>query len=666
MASWEGGGTPETRLKDWLDPDNTGVIEVDGLDLDFFVAANPSNSAICLPEDVVVDISVSENFENPVSLTLNPAAPAGVTATFSQNPVNAGGNVTLSFSGTQNFGDGVFSFAIDATDGINSTTTPIRISAVSEVPVLGTLSEPADQAVDVSTSLSLNWESQADADVYDLQIATDANFTNIVTTINDVVETTSLVSNLEILTDYFWRVRGINTCGVGDWTNAFTFKTAAVFCNNKAYDSDPVTIGMNAGDQAIATESISLVGAISDVKITDLRIDHTFAGDLLVELISPSGTSIVLFDRLGVGQGGGYGCGADNLLLSFSDFASATADELEVTCEPGPAATGEFQPVDPLSTFNGEDANGDWTIEVTDFAAADGGQLVSFNLEICANLPNTTDIVPAAQAIETCQNSTETFSILVGTAYENDVTLEATGLPASVTISYSDNPASPGSNVEVTLETGSTPAGDYTITWSGDDGTSSGSGTSTLTINEGPGTFALLEPADASEVLNTLPTLDWANSSNSDEYQVEVATDANFSDIVIDLSLNFTEYTFTSDLTPGTTYYWRVVSRNTCGDVMSEVFSFTVGTSAVVDLNGMELQIVPNPFKDFVDVQILGGTNIETDYNWTILSASGQLIKSGNLQGSFTIVPTTELAAGIYFIQISTNKDQVVERVVKF
>ncbi len=30
--SWEGGGTPSTRLKDWLDPDNTGLSYIDGLD----------------------------------------------------------------------------------------------------------------------------------------------------------------------------------------------------------------------------------------------------------------------------------------------------------------------------------------------------------------------------------------------------------------------------------------------------------------------------------------------------------------------------------------------------------------------------------------------------------------------------------------------------------
>ncbi len=35
--SWEGGGTPETRLKDWLDPDNTGLIRLPGME-------NPANA----------------------------------------------------------------------------------------------------------------------------------------------------------------------------------------------------------------------------------------------------------------------------------------------------------------------------------------------------------------------------------------------------------------------------------------------------------------------------------------------------------------------------------------------------------------------------------------------------------------------------------------------
>ncbi len=35
--SWEGGGTPQTRLRDWLDPDNTGVETLDGIKMPFLL-----------------------------------------------------------------------------------------------------------------------------------------------------------------------------------------------------------------------------------------------------------------------------------------------------------------------------------------------------------------------------------------------------------------------------------------------------------------------------------------------------------------------------------------------------------------------------------------------------------------------------------------------------
>jgi len=264
FASWEGGGTPGTRLRDWLDPDNTGVTSVNGLDLDLFVSANPSSTKICAPQDVIVDITVSPNFENPVNLSLSPAPPAGVVASFSQNPVNPGEPVSLSFTNTQNFGAGVFQFSITGNDGTDVTNTAITINTVVETPSATVLSEPANNIVDVSTNLEFRWDAQADAELYDFQIASDPNFVNIISTVNDIDGTSTLVTNtLDILTQYYWRVRGINVCGTGEWTDDFNFTTASIFCSVSAYEDNPVTIGTSVGDSAIATKEVfAISGAI--------------------------------------------------------------------------------------------------------------------------------------------------------------------------------------------------------------------------------------------------------------------------------------------------------------------------------------------------------------------------------------------------------------------
>ncbi|MEZ4987899.1 MAG: proprotein convertase P-domain-containing protein [Saprospiraceae bacterium] len=52
------------------------------------------------------------------------------------------------------------------------------------------------------------------------------------------------------------------------------------------------------------------------------------------------------------------------------DFANSCSDT-------PPAISGTFQPVNPFSTFIGENASGIWTLSITDNANADGGLLQS-------------------------------------------------------------------------------------------------------------------------------------------------------------------------------------------------------------------------------------------------------------------------------------------------
>ena len=69
------------------------------------------------------------------------------------------------------------------------------------------------------------------------------------------------------------------------------------------------------------------------------------------------------------------------------------------------------------------------------------------------------------------------------------------------------------------------------------------------------------------------PSLDWKDSTYPygtifDYYQLQVATDSGFLSIILDVSLhglNNSEYTFHSDLSPNTKYYWRARAFNTAG-----------------------------------------------------------------------------------------------------
>ena len=83
----------------------------------------------------------------------------------------------------------------------------------------------------------------------------------------------------------------------------------------------------------------------------DVDIQHTYIGDLQVDLVSPSNIMVRLHD-----QGGG---GTDNLVRSYDSRS-----------EPA------------LETLVGGEVDGDWTLLVRDLAQADTGRLVSWSITV--------------------------------------------------------------------------------------------------------------------------------------------------------------------------------------------------------------------------------------------------------------------------------------------
>ncbi|REE27975.1 putative secreted protein (Por secretion system target) [Winogradskyella pacifica] len=102
----------------------------------------------------------------------------------------------------------------------------------------------------------------------------------------------------------------------------------------------------------------------------NIDVDHTFVGDLLVQLLHPDGvTEAVIWS--------GNCSSSDDILIKFEDGASA------IDC----SATGSgntYSPVEPLSIFEGLDSQGDWTILIADFYSGDTGILQNWSLEFCS------------------------------------------------------------------------------------------------------------------------------------------------------------------------------------------------------------------------------------------------------------------------------------------
>jgi len=101
-------------------------------------------------------------------------------------------------------------------------------------------------------------------------------------------------------------------------------------------------------------------------------VDHTYRGDLLVSLESPLGTRVPLV--LGVGAN------AQDLNVRLDDEAASplgTTDHDALATYPNVTR----RPVNSLSSFDGEQANGTWTMRVCDQAPSDTGTFFAGYLE---------------------------------------------------------------------------------------------------------------------------------------------------------------------------------------------------------------------------------------------------------------------------------------------
>lgn len=195
---------------------------------DFNLSSIPGDLEVCVPDPAVYDVAVQSQlgFSEVVTLSLS-GEPVGTTVNFSPNGTNAPYTSTLTIGNMAAAATGDYSLEVSGVSVSGTHTTTMNLS-VLDIPEAITLVSPADGAIDQSTLTTFSWQADAMANTYTLEVATDAGFTNIVVTETGIAGTShTLTTALEGDVTYYWRVRGIGTCGVGSHSAVYSFTTLA-------------------------------------------------------------------------------------------------------------------------------------------------------------------------------------------------------------------------------------------------------------------------------------------------------------------------------------------------------------------------------------------------------------------------------------------------------
>lgn len=114
---------------------------------------------------------------------------------------------------------------VDVNGTIKDYKYDFTIGEVTTTPNTIVLSSPEDGAVDVEYPVTLIWTPDQKSQKYFIEIATDIDMTNIVDTSTSDVEVNYISNNLIRNTTYYWRVKGINDTGEGEWSDVWSFTT---------------------------------------------------------------------------------------------------------------------------------------------------------------------------------------------------------------------------------------------------------------------------------------------------------------------------------------------------------------------------------------------------------------------------------------------------------
>ncbi len=177
-----------------------------------------------------------------------------------------------------------------------------------------------------------------------------------------------------------------------------------------------------------------------------------------------------------------------------------------------------------------------------------------------------------------------------------------------------------------------------------------------------PGVPLLVSPANgAMNIPIATLTLTWSQAANATSYEVEVATDAGFSNIVASGNPTTTSVLF-SNVQTNTRYYWHVRAKNqnvTSAYSNARWFQSVPGVGLVESTKNTTMAMYPNPANQVVQFDSEEKVGIE------IFNAIGQIISKEVLDKGHSQIYVSAWKEGMYLVVVKTmNTTETIKLVI--
>ena len=259
---------------------------------EFAMTVEDPSVTVCSPNDVIYNFTYNTflGFTGTTSFSTE-GLPSGLSATFSSNTASTDGvGIELVISNIGVLNEGTYNFQITGTSGAIVKSTDVDFSVFSNILEIPVLTSPSMNITGVGLSPVFSWEEISNTSSYDIEIATDQQFSSVLFSEN--ISTNSFSgASLEESTVYYWRVKAKNTCGEGDFSEISSFTTqncSVCFSDgNTSYVTSTTrvvfnTIDNSSGKPGAYSDYTDISTTVRPDEIHDLTVQVNTDGDYIV------------------------------------------------------------------------------------------------------------------------------------------------------------------------------------------------------------------------------------------------------------------------------------------------------------------------------------------------------------------------------------------------
>lgn len=346
---------------------------ITGLTSAFALNSTSDNLTICSDQNAVYTFNYTQSGTGTTTFSAIDL-PAEANASFSPPSLSANGTVTMTISNLSNIAPNEYFIGIRGTSATDTETRYKSLRVFNSTFQQIALQSPTNGQSGLSTTASLMWGSQPNAENYNVQISSDNNFSTFI--VDEIVTNNEYtISGLSEATRYYWRVIPSNFCGNSLPANAavYSFSTGTLSCDVSFAAEDFSNAVIADVPNSEATVPITITGGYTIGQMSvSMNITHTWIGDITVTLEGPASIGSPVITLLDLP------CG-DNMDIDciMEDVGGSPA------CSGIPAVSGSIAPITPFSSLNNLPADGEWILRVLDHNNEDGGTINNFVINLC-------------------------------------------------------------------------------------------------------------------------------------------------------------------------------------------------------------------------------------------------------------------------------------------